>query len=148
MNLSDELLFPQTGAHTLSRHVRVTPQQARAFAEENLRKGRPGISSVWMSEEIAQQGVDRAFAQYFFPNGEKRTASFDALDNWLNKRGSWRSKPEFEFTARWDKHSSLGTVYRADGGSYAAGNTIKVVLHRMPGKSGHEGFIVYTSYPV
>ncbi|MEU6529517.1 ricin-type beta-trefoil lectin domain protein [Streptomyces sp. NPDC046928] len=148
MNLSDELVFPQAGAHTLSRHVRVTPQQARAFAEENLRKGRPGISSVWVSEEIAQQGVDRAFAQYFFPNGKKRTASFDALDNWLNKRGKWKNQPEFTFTATWDKYSSLGTVYRADGSSYAAGNAIKVILHRLPGKTGHEGFIVYTSYPV
>ncbi|KUO06745.1 RICIN domain-containing protein [Streptomyces sp. DSM 15324] len=148
MNLADELLYPQTQAHTLSKHVRPTPGEARAFAEENLRNGREPINSVWVSEEIAQQGVDRAFASYFFPNGKKRTASFDALDNWVAKRGSWRNKKEFTFTARWDKYPSLGTVYRADGSSYAAGNTIKVTLHRLPGKSGHEGFIVYTAYPV
>ncbi|MER7950724.1 RICIN domain-containing protein [Streptomyces sp. NPDC096079] len=147
MNLTDELLFPSTEAHTLSRHVNVTPQQAADFAAENLRKGRPGISSVWTDQDIAQQAVDRVVSSYFFPNGKRRQASFDALDNWLNKRGQWANKDEFPITGSWGEYPSLGKVYRPDGSWTAAGNEVKVVLKRMK-KNGHMGYIIYTSYPV
>ncbi|MFF3756203.1 RICIN domain-containing protein [Streptomyces sp. NPDC002185] len=147
MNLADELAFPSTGAHTLSRHVNPTPADAARFAEENARAGRAPISSVWTSGDIAQQAVDRVVAEYFFPNGKRRQASFDALDNWLNKRGQWANKPEFEITGSWDQYASLGKVYRPDGSWTAAGNQVKVTLKRMK-KSGHMGYIIYTSYPV
>ncbi|MFD9248142.1 polymorphic toxin-type HINT domain-containing protein, partial [Streptomyces sp. NPDC059556] len=147
MNLADEVLFPNTGAHTLSRHVDVTPQQAADFAADNLRRGRPGISSVWTNQDIAQQAIDRVVSDYFFPGGKRRQASFDALDNWLNKRGQWANKDEFPISGSWGGQSSLGKVYRPDGSWTAAGNEVKVVLKRMK-KSGHMGYIIYTAYPV
>ncbi|BAU86185.1 YD repeat-containing protein [Streptomyces laurentii] len=147
-NLADELAYPDSGAHTLSRHVNPTPQQAVDFAKENERKGLAPISTVWTSQDIAQQAVERVLADYFFPRGKKRTASFDALDNFLNKRGQWRNKAEFEITGKWDMYSSLGTVYKASGPAEAAGNQVRVVLKRLPGKQGHLGYIVYTAYPM
>ncbi|MET9723369.1 RICIN domain-containing protein [Streptomyces zaomyceticus] len=147
MNLTDELAFPSTGAHTLSRHVNVTPEQAAEFAAENLRRERPGISSVWTNQDIAQQAVDRVVSDYFFPGGKRRQASFDALDNWLNKRGQWANKEEFPITGSWGAHTSLGKVYKPDGSWTPAGNEVKVVLKRMK-KNGHLGYIIYTAYPV
>ncbi|MFJ8359837.1 RICIN domain-containing protein [Streptomyces sp. NPDC093984] len=148
VNLSDETVYPESGAHTLSKHVNRTAQQAVEDAQENLRKGLAPISTVWTNADIAQQAVDRVVSQYFFPNGVRRKASFEALDNFLNKRGQWRNKAEFPITGKWDKYSSLGTVYKASGPPEAAGNEVRVVLKRLPGKKGHEGFIVFTSYPL
>ncbi|MGW0029721.1 ricin-type beta-trefoil lectin domain protein [Streptomyces sp. NPDC003314] len=147
-NLADELLFPDSEAHTLSRHVNPTPQQAIDFAKENERKGLAPISTVWTDRDIAQQAVERVLADYFFPRGKKREASFDALDNFLNKRGQWRNKDTFPIDGSWTKYASLGTVYHASGSSAAAGNKVRVVLKRLPGKSGHKGYIVFTSYPL
>ncbi|MFD3660549.1 RICIN domain-containing protein [Streptomyces sp. NPDC058659] len=147
MNLTDELAFPSSGAHTLSRHVNPTPRQAADFAEANRLAGRTPTNSVWTSQEIAQQAIDRVVSDYFFPHGKRRTASFDALDNFLNKRGQWRNKDTFEITGSWDAYPSLGKVYRPDGSWTAAGNEVTVVLKRMK-KSGHMGYIIYTSYPV
>jgi hypothetical protein len=45
-NLGDELLFPDTQADTLSKHVNPTRAQAERFAQENLAKGLPPINSV------------------------------------------------------------------------------------------------------
>ncbi|MEU6512233.1 RNase A-like domain-containing protein [Streptomyces sp. NPDC046942] len=148
VNLSDETAYPESGAHTLSKHVNRAPQEAKDDAEENLRKGLAPISTVWTNADIAQQAVDRVVSQYFFPNGTRRAASFEALDNFLNKRGQWRNKTEFPITGKWDKYSSLGTVYNASGASEAAGNEVRVVLKRLPGKKGYSGFIVFTSYPL
>ncbi len=148
VNLSDETRFPESGAHTLKKHVNVTPQQAIQYAIENERKGLSPISSVWTDADIAQQAVERVVSHYFFPNGNRRKASFEALDNFLNKRGQWRNKDEFPITGRWDQYPSLGTVYKSDRTSEAAGNGVRVVLKRLPGKSGHEGYIVFTSYPL
>jgi hypothetical protein len=39
-------------------------------------------------------------------------------------------------------------VYKASGPPQAAGNEVRVVLKRLPGKKGHEGFIVFDSYPL
>ncbi|MFE2424177.1 ricin-type beta-trefoil lectin domain protein [Streptomyces hokutonensis] len=148
VNLSDETAFPATEAHTLRKHVNVTPQEAIGLAKKNLLEGKAPFNAVWTNADIAQQAVDRVVGQYFFPNGKKRTASFDALDNFLNKRGQWRNKKEFVITGRWDKYPSLGKIYGADESVTIAGNEVRVVLHRLPGKSGHEGYIVYTSYPL
>ncbi|MFJ4979211.1 ricin-type beta-trefoil lectin domain protein [Streptomyces coeruleorubidus] len=148
-NLADELDFPNTGAHTLSRHVNVTPDQARGFALENERKGLEPISTVWTDRDIAQQAVDRVLAYYFFPNGKRRDKSFDALDNFIHHRGQWKNKNEFPITGRWDNYDSLGKVYKTDGSWEAAGNEVRVVLKRLPGKDDrHEGYIVYTAYPL
>lgn len=148
VNLADETRFPESGAHTLSKHVNRTAGQAVADARVNERNGLAPISTVWTDAEIAQQAVDRVVSEYFFPNGTRRADSFKALDNFLNKRGQWRDKAEFPITGKWDKYSSLGTVYKASGPAEAAGNEVRVVLKRLPGKKKHEGFIVYTSYPL
>ncbi|WP_079251212.1 polymorphic toxin-type HINT domain-containing protein [Streptomyces acidiscabies] len=147
-NLADELEFPKSGAHTLSRHVNVTPEEAKAFALENKRRGLEPISAVWTDGDIAQQAVDRVLSHYFFPNGKRRGASFDALDNFLSQRGQWRGKTEFPITGKWDEYDSLGRVYDADGNWEAAGNGVRVILKRLPGERGHSGFIVYTAYPL
>ncbi|MFJ6833179.1 polymorphic toxin-type HINT domain-containing protein [Streptomyces sp. NPDC091209] len=93
VNLADETRFPESQAHTLSKHVNRTAGQAVADAQENLRNNLAPISTVWTNAEIAQQAVDRVVSQYFFPNGTRRAASFEALDNFLNKRGQRRSSP-------------------------------------------------------
>lgn len=41
-----------------------------------------------------------------------------------------------------------GHVYKANGPAEAAGNGVRVVLKRLPGKKGHDGFIVFDSYPL
>ncbi|MEU7280599.1 RICIN domain-containing protein [Streptomyces sp. NPDC045431] len=148
--LSDELDYPRSGAHTLSKHVNPNRAQAEALARENQGKGLAPINTVWTNQTIAQEAVDEALKYYFFPNGQRRDASFKALDNFLNRRGQWKNKDEFplpDFT--WHKHPSLGTVYKADGSTpVPAGNTVRVVLKRLPGQRGHQGFIVYTAYPL
>ena len=148
VNLSDETAFPSSGAHTLSRHVNVTADDAIKFAQENQRKNLGSISAVWTNADIAQQAVDRVVSQHFFPNGKRRQASFDALNNFLKGKGDWGKVKEYVITGRWDKYPSLGTIYGADESVAAAGNQVRVVLHRLPGKSGHAGYIIYTSYPL
>uniref|UniRef100_UPI00215DA6A3 polymorphic toxin-type HINT domain-containing protein n=1 Tax=Streptomyces sp. WELS2 TaxID=2749435 RepID=UPI00215DA6A3 len=148
VNLSDEVAYPESGAHTLSKHVNRTRSEAEADARENLHKGLAPISTVWTNADVAQQAVDRVLAQYFFPNGKKNAARRAALDNFLAKRGKWAQETEFTITGKWDKYESLGTVYKASGSPEAAGNQVRVVLKRLPGKKGHDGFIVYTSYPM
>ncbi|MFI7020809.1 RNase A-like domain-containing protein [Streptomyces sp. NPDC050164] len=126
-----------------------TPDQARRFALENERKGLEPISTVWTDGDIAQQAVDRVLAYYFFPNGKRRGKSFEALDNFIHHRGQWKNKSEFTITGRWDNYDSLGKVYKTDGSWEAAGNEVRVVLKRLPGKDDrHDGYIVYTAYPL
>ncbi|MFE0738130.1 polymorphic toxin-type HINT domain-containing protein, partial [Streptomyces sp. NPDC058855] len=146
--LTDELDYPKSGAHTLSRHVNPTPEEAKAFAIQNREKGLAPINAVWTSQDIAQEAVDAVVKNYFFPNGARREASFQALDNFLAKRGQWRNKEEFPISGRYTAHESLGTVYKADGTSVRAGNQVKVVLKRLPRQSGHDGYIVFTAYPI
>nr|WP_307626941.1 polymorphic toxin-type HINT domain-containing protein [Streptomyces turgidiscabies] len=148
VNLSDEKVYPESGAHTLSKHVERSPAGAVADAQENLRKGLAPISTLWTNADIAQQAVDRVLAQYFFPNGKKNAARRAALDNFLAKRGQWAETTEFPITGKWDEYESLGTIYKASGPPEAAGNGVRVVLKRLPGKKGHEGFIVFSSYPL
>ncbi|MCX4411160.1 ricin-type beta-trefoil lectin domain protein [Streptomyces sp. NBC_01764] len=148
VNLSDEIDFPESGAHTLSKHVNRSPAGAVEDAQENLRKGLAPISTLWTNADIAQQAVDRVLAQYFFPNGKKNAARQATLDNFLAKRKQWADKTELVITGKWDKYESLGTVYKASGPPQAAGNEVRVVLKRLPGKKGHEGFIVFDSYPL
>ncbi|MFB7541032.1 RICIN domain-containing protein [Streptomyces zaomyceticus] len=146
--LTDEIDFPNSGAHTLSRHVNVTPEQAKAFALQNELKGLAPISTVWTDQDVAQDAVNAVIQYYFFPNGNRREASFTALDNFLNKRGQWRNKDEFPISGRYDQHESLGKVYDTEGNWVAAGNEVRLVLKRLPRQTGHDGFIVYTAYPV
>ncbi|GGW27185.1 ricin-type beta-trefoil lectin domain protein [Streptomyces xantholiticus] len=148
-DLGDELLFPDSQAHTLSKHVDPDRAEAERLARINRDKGLPPVNSVWTSRDVAQEAVDAVLQHYFFPNGQRREASFKALDNFLQKKGQWRNKSEFPIEGRFDQHSSLGTVYHADGRTpTAAGQTVKIVLKRLPGKRGHKGYIVYSAYPV
>ncbi|MEU7410225.1 ricin-type beta-trefoil lectin domain protein [Streptomyces sp. NPDC042638] len=148
MNLSDETVYPESGAHTLSKHVNPTPAEAVRDAQANKDKGLAPISTLWTNADIAQQAVDRVLADYFFPNGRKNAKRLAALDNFLAKRKGWAEKPEFPITGKWDMYESLGTVYKASGPPEAAGNGVRVVLKRLPGKKGHDGFIVFDSYPM
>ncbi|MFF1746597.1 RNase A-like domain-containing protein [Streptomyces mirabilis] len=148
VNLSDEMDFPESGAHPLSKHVDCSPAGAVEDAQENLRKGLAPISTLWTNADIAQQAVDRGLAQYFFPNGKKNAARQATLDNFLTKRKQWADKTELVITGKWDKYESLGTVYKASGPAQAAGNEVRVVLKRLPGKKRHEGFILFDSYPL
>lgn len=148
-DLGDELLFPDSQAHTLSKHVNPNRAQAEQLARINLTKGLPPVNSVWTSRAVAQEAVDHVLGYYFFPGGQRREASFKALDNFLQKKGQWRNKAEFPITGKFDKYPSLGTVFHADGRApTTAGQEVRIVLKRLPGKSGHKGYIVYSAYPV
>jgi hypothetical protein len=134
-NLNDELRFPQAQAHTLSKHVNLTPQEA--FAEAGRTKN---PVSIWTNADIAQQAVDRAVADYF--KDPKKWASFE---KW---RAKARTGEQFSIEdGKWDLYPSLGKVYHPDGRTVTdAGNGITVVLMKWPHK-GSGGFIVYTSFP-
>lgn len=144
-NLMDERAFPDSGAHTLSRHVDRSPDQARADALENQRKGREPISSVFTNADIAQQAVDRAAAWYFFGAGKSKSLAREkALKEWLRDAGG---PDTFTFDGKWDGMSSLGTVYRVGEAPKAAGNAVRVTLKKYKHDKGN-GYIVYTSYPI
>ncbi|MFD9507290.1 hypothetical protein [Streptomyces mirabilis] len=148
MNLSDEIDLPESGAHTLSKHVDRSPAGAVEDAQENLRKGLAPISTLWTNAGIAQQAVDRVLAQYFFPNGKKNAARQATLDNFLTKRKQWADKTELVITGKWDKYESLGTVYKASGPPAGRGERSACGPEEASGQERHEGFIVFDSYPL
>lgn len=136
LNLNDELLFPASQAHTLSKHVNLLPQEA--FAEAV----RTGTNvTIWTNADVAQQAVDRALSDYFFKNPKNWTS----FDKW---RAKARTGDQYTITGQWDAYPSLGKIYSSDGRTVTdAANKIQVVLMKWPHK-GSGGFIVYTSYPV
>ncbi|MFF9725045.1 RICIN domain-containing protein [Streptomyces gardneri] len=146
--LTDELEFPNSGAHTIRRHVDVTPEKAKQFAIENGRKNLAPVSSVWTNQDVAQDAVNAVIQYYFFPQGNRRDASFTAFDNFLHKRGQWRNKDEFPIFGTYDGHSPLGKIYDDQGNWTEASNRVKVVLKRLPRQDGHDGFIVFTAHPL
>ncbi|MFC4500347.1 ricin-type beta-trefoil lectin domain protein [Streptomyces vulcanius] len=144
-NLSDEALFPETGAHTRRDHIGKTRDEAERIAASKDSR----TNTVWASDDIAQQAIDRVVSDWFYPGGKRSAKEFDKLINWINKKGKWRNEPYFKITGSWDKYPSLGTMYKADRSTPAAvGNDVVILLKRNPGKSGHGGFLIYTAYPV
>ncbi|MFG2511491.1 ricin-type beta-trefoil lectin domain protein [Streptomyces sp. NPDC048584] len=150
LNLGDEDLaaLRHYEIHTLKEHVR--PDAAEAFRLA-ARKGQP--NTVWKSQEIAQQAVDRVVGDYF----SKRTASGQKVfdhDKW-KKFQDWAAKArEGEqyrtITGTWDAYPSLGKRYHPDGRTIEdAGNEVVVILMKVKGHTGQGryGFVVKTAYP-
>ncbi|WP_229864661.1 ricin-type beta-trefoil lectin domain protein [Streptomyces djakartensis] len=134
--------------HTLKEHVR--PNAAEAF---RLARRKGGPNSVWTSQEIAQQAVDRVVGDFFskrLPGGEK---VFD--ENKWQKFRDWASRArdgeQYQtITGRWDAYSSLGKRYLPDGRTIEdAGNEVVVILMKVKGHNGQNryGFVVKTAYP-
>ncbi|MGW7463154.1 ricin-type beta-trefoil lectin domain protein [Streptomyces xantholiticus] len=153
MNLGDELL-PSLRAyedviHTLKEHV--NPDAARAF-ELAKKKGKP--NTVWTSQEIAQQAVDRVVSDFFHTtnkHGQKvlDKRKWDAFEKWLSKARDGEQYP-VTITGKWDKYPSLGKAYHPDGVTVTnAGNEVVVILMKVKGhKRGGGGYVVKTAYPV
>ncbi|MEV7997298.1 Hint domain-containing protein, partial [Streptomyces sp. NPDC086077] len=152
LNLGDEDLSALSKysdeIHTLKEHVR--PDAAEAFRLA-ARKGKP--NTVWTSQDIAQQAVDRVVGDYF----SKRTASgqkvFDhdkwkRFQNWAAKARDGEQYPAI--TGKWDAYPSLGKRYHPDGRTIDnAGNDVVVILMKVKGHNGNGryGFVVKTAYP-
>ncbi|GGK51233.1 hypothetical protein GCM10010094_09330 [Streptomyces flaveus] len=152
LNLGDEdlaaLAAYRDEIHTLKEHVR--PDAAGAFRLA-ARKSKP--NTVWTSQEIAQQAVDRVVGDFF----SKRTASGQKVfDNakW-KKFQDWAAKARDgaqyqEITGTWDAYPSLGKRYHPDGRTIDnAGNEVVVILMKVKGHNGQGryGFVVKTAYP-
>ncbi|MFF4157442.1 polymorphic toxin-type HINT domain-containing protein [Streptomyces sp. NPDC001678] len=143
LNLSDETAMPSSGAHTLSKHVNVTPTEAARIAGGT---GKP--NGVWSSAEIAQQAVDRVVSDYFYPYKPGRGRALDTArwNKFLNWRKTAGTNDYFPIEGSWDAYPSLGKTYHPDGSVTTAGNGVTVLLKKWPHK-GRGGFLVYTAYP-
>jgi hypothetical protein len=135
---ADERLLPNM-AHTLADHVNITPAAAAAkAAEETLKQGKPISTSVWASQDLAQEAVDQAITRAVKKDPK-------VFVTWFTKIGKGKAKDTMTLTGTLPGRGSLGTVYEANGSHAAASNSFTVVLKRL---KGHDpGFIVYTSYP-
>ncbi|WP_435866949.1 ricin-type beta-trefoil lectin domain protein [Streptomyces xanthochromogenes] len=139
LNLSDEKVLADSGAHTLSKHVEVNDREAFDFARlHNTPNG------VWTDVDIAQQAVDRVVSDYFFPRGVRSEDAFNRLDRW---RSTAQPNQYFPIEGSWDKYPSLGKTYSPDGRTITtAGNGVTVLLKKWSHK-GRGGFVVFTAYP-
>lgn len=146
LNLSDERLpnLSQYELHTLKDHVH--PPNAFALAQQ---KGKP--NTVWTSEAIAQQAVDRVVSDYFHvtnKHGQKvlDKRKWDAFEKWLAKADDGEKYPAIE--GKWDAYPSLGKAYHPDGTTITnVGNNVVVVLKKTK-HEGRGGFSVFTAYPL
>ncbi|CAL9465700.1 hypothetical protein SUDANB126_02748 [Streptomyces sp. enrichment culture] len=150
LNLGDEDLraLQHYEIHTLEKHVRPNAAEAFRIARES---GTP--NTVWTSQEIAQQAVDRVVGDYFSkrtPSGQK---VFDQ-DKW-KKFQDWAAKARDgeqyrPITGTWDAYPSLGKRYHPDGRTIEdVGNEVVVILMKVKGHNGQGryGFVVKTAYP-
>ncbi|MFE3527333.1 polymorphic toxin-type HINT domain-containing protein, partial [Streptomyces sp. NPDC059161] len=139
LNFTDERALPDSGAHTLSKHVDVDEAQAFQFAKDTH-----APNGVWTNADIAQQAVDRVVSDYFFPRGIRNDAAFNRLKKW---RSTAQPSEYFTIEGSWDKYPSLGKTYSTDGRTITtAGNRVTVLLKKWR-HQGRGGFIVYTAYP-
>ncbi|MFD6967699.1 ricin-type beta-trefoil lectin domain protein [Streptomyces sp. NPDC059949] len=153
MNLNDELLpslrkYRDTGEmHALKEHVTPTPAEAFAHAQ---RKGRP--NTVWTSQEIAQQAIERVLADHFMTvkSGQR---VFDK-EKWKRFQQTVARAREgdvvLDITGRWTAYPSLGKTYHTDGVTVTkAGNEVSLKLMRVEGHSGNGrgGFAIMTAFP-
>lgn len=153
INLNDELLnslrkYRESGEmHALAEHVTPTPAEAFALAR---RKGMP--NSVWTSQEIAQQAIDRVIADHFttVKSGQR------VLDKVKWKRfeqtvaGARDGEVVLDITGSWNAYPSLGKTYHPDGRTVTnTGNGVTLKLMKVTGHSGQGrgGFAVMTSFP-
>lgn len=144
LNLNDENVFPASGAHTLSKHVNLTPQQAGDLARTS---GKP--VTIWTDQDIAQQAIDRAVSDYFYGGSAAQNAKAQtAFNRWRAKAKVGDQYPT-EIEGQWDAYPSLGKKYTWDGTKVNVtdvGNNVRVVLMKWP-HPGSGGFLIKTSYP-
>ncbi|MGW2873912.1 polymorphic toxin-type HINT domain-containing protein [Kitasatospora sp. NPDC001225] len=126
-------------AHTLSKHVEISPEGAKAEAIKNSEKGLSPFTSVFTDRQTAQQVVDYAIAT-------KNAESPRAISEWLSGRGPFRGR-NFEIKGYFGSDSNpIGQVYGIRGLIGPSTNRYVVVLKAAPGyKPG--GFYVLTAYP-
>ncbi|MEV7500137.1 RICIN domain-containing protein [Streptomyces sp. NPDC093018] len=152
LNLGDELLPAlqpyKDEIHTLKEHVNVDEETAFKLAEK---KGMP--NTVWTSQDIAQQAVDRVVSDYFstFNSAGQRvldTRKWASFEKWLARaRDGEQYQP---MTGKWDAYQSLGKAYHPDGRTITdAGNDVVVILMKVKGHNGagRGGYVVKTAYP-
>ncbi|MCL8017490.1 ricin-type beta-trefoil lectin domain protein [Streptomyces sp. AS02] len=152
MNLSDEDLasLPQRYRdvmHTLKDHVRKTPQEALALARQ-----RNEPKTIWTSQDIAQQAIDRVVGDYFSKRLADGTKVLDKekwkkFEQWAAKAGDMEQyRP---ITGKWDAYPSLGKTYHPNGRIEDAGNTVTVILMKVRGHTGkgRGGYVIKTAYP-
>ncbi|WTP19217.1 ricin-type beta-trefoil lectin domain protein [Streptomyces sp. NBC_00191] len=143
LSLLDETAMPNSGAHTLEKHVNPPPAEAFRIA---VTRNEP--NGVWTSAEIAQQAVDRVVSDYFYPlkDGKRLldTKRWEKFKNWRNTAGP---TDYFPINGTWDAYPSLGKTYHPDGVTVTnAKNEVRVLLKKYTHK-GRGGFVVYTAFP-
>ncbi|MGY4928466.1 RNase A-like domain-containing protein [Streptomyces sp. 900105755] len=112
-------------AHTLTEHVDVSEDEAKALAEK---KGKP--NGVFADEQTAQKVTDHALAK----NARR-------IQKWLRSGG--RNPLPLEGTFGAD--NNLGWAAQVDGSITKVGNKYTVILQRQAGAPG--GYFVKTAYP-
>ncbi|MFJ7157143.1 RICIN domain-containing protein [Streptomyces sp. NPDC101118] len=153
LNLSDELLpnlrkFRESGEmHALQKHVTPTPEEAFELARKT---GKP--NTIWTSQEIAQQAIERVVADHFSTIKNGRRVIDQA--KWKAFEKTVAAAPDgslvLDTTGRWTAYPSLGKVYHADGVTVTnAGNGVRVKLLRVKSHrgQGRGGFAIMTAYP-
>ncbi|WP_405986294.1 LamG-like jellyroll fold domain-containing protein [Streptomyces sp. NBC_00872] len=137
------------GAHTIEDHVDTTPEKAIKKAQDELAKNpnSSGVTGVWTDLATAQRAVDDAFAKWLTGMSPKQNkANQRKLKNWMERTSNKSESPTdlLPFEVTLDDTSSLGTIWKHDRTSRAAGNTVAILLKR----SAHKpGYMVYTAYP-
>ncbi len=152
LNLGDENLSALADyaeeIHTLKDHVNRTPAQAFALA---VQKNEP--KTIWTSQEIAQQAVDRVVGDFFSKRATNGQKIFDEkkwkkFQDWAAKA---RDGEQYQaITGTWDAYPSLGKTYFPDGTTVRnAGNEVVVILMKVRNHKGdgRYGFVVKTAYP-
>ncbi|MGI5447521.1 RICIN domain-containing protein [Streptomyces sp. CA-243310] len=153
INLADELLpslrkYKESGEmHALAEHVAPTPAEAFALAR---RKGMP--NSVFTSQEIAQQAIDRVVADYFttVKSGQRVLDKVKWKKFEQKVAGARDGEVVLEITGKWNAYPSLGKVYHPDGVTVTtAGNSVSLKLMKVSGHSGQGrgGFAIMTAFP-
>lgn len=91
--------------------------------------------------------MDDAFAKWLTGMSPKQNkANQRKLKNWMERTSNKSESPTdlLPFEVTLDDTSSLGTIWKHDRTSRAAGNTVAILLKR----SAHKpGYMVYTAYP-
>ncbi|MGW7104481.1 ricin-type beta-trefoil lectin domain protein [Streptomyces sp. NPDC054838] len=153
INLGDELLpslrkYKDSGEmHALAEHVTPTPTEAFALAR---RKGVP--NSVFTSQEIAQQAIDRIVADYFttVKNGQRVLDKVKWKKFEQKVAGAREGEVVLDITGTWNAYPSLGKMYHPDGVTVTnAGNSVSLKLMKVSGHSGQGrgGFAIMTAFP-
>ncbi|MCH0538081.1 ricin-type beta-trefoil lectin domain protein [Streptomyces sp. MUM 203J] len=135
--------------HTLKEHV--NPDALRAF---QLAEKKGKVNTVWTSEAIAQQAVDRVVSDFFYVSNKHGQKVLDqkkwtSFQKWLSKARDGEQYP-VTITGKWNEYPSLGKAYHPDGVTMTnAGNEVVVILMKVKKHTGQGrgGYVVKTAYP-